>query len=378
MATLESETVQQEFAHLSTLFFNSAYFGPSPARAKTLALKALEREMDPSGYPYRAWVDLTEEMRTLLAQVIGCPADEVAHSTSVSEIISHVVNGITYQPGDAIVVMEGDYPSNILPWMINEEHLGFTLHRQKPADFTDIGQLIQNLPPQTRLVDLSLVRFDTGTCLDIVGLGRELKKRGILFLVDASQCLGSRGIRKEELEVIDILACVSYKWMLGPYGHAFARFSPNALDQIRRTHASWLSSPNSKEVGSLVKYTTESLPGARRFDRGQAPNMLPMALLKGSLQLFLEIGLKQIEEHNMALVRHFLDIVPSGNVEVCEPSGQSSIVCLKLKNMESALLEERLRQERIDASVREGNLRLSFHMFNTTEQVETLARALGG
>ena len=46
--------------------------------------------------------------------------------------------------------------------------------------------------------------------------------------------------------------------------------------------------------------------------------------------------------------------------------------------MESALLEERLRQERIDASVREGNLRLSFHMFNTKKQVETLALALGG
>ena len=42
------ELVRAEFGHLKTLYFNSAYFGPSPQSAKKKALAALERELDPS------------------------------------------------------------------------------------------------------------------------------------------------------------------------------------------------------------------------------------------------------------------------------------------------------------------------------------------
>jgi hypothetical protein len=61
--------------------------------------------------------------------------------------------------------------------------------------------------------------------------------------------------------------------MLGPYGHAFAYFNQKAQDQIYHLNANWILSPNSKQVYNLLDYTTETLPGARQYDRGQAANI---------------------------------------------------------------------------------------------------------
>ena len=58
----------------------------------------------------------------------------------------------------------------------------------------------------------------------------------------------------------DVLACATYKWMLGPYGQAFAYFSDTALETIHHTNGNWAASPNSKDTNDLLRYTTETLP----------------------------------------------------------------------------------------------------------------------
>jgi selenocysteine lyase/cysteine desulfurase len=45
-------------------------------------------------------------------------------------------------------------------------------------------------------------------------------------------------------------------------------------------------------------------------------------------------------------------------------------------NADSIALEAELKKRNIDVSVRQGNIRLSFHMFNTSEQVDELIKAL--
>jgi cysteine desulfurase/selenocysteine lyase len=371
--------IEKEYSHLKTTYFNSAYFGPSPMRAKATIETAMQKELDPSFYAYDDWMSISEKLRVKHAKILNVSPDDITHSTSSSDVINIVANGFIFNKGDRVAAINKDYPSNILPWMLAERHGKFIF------DKLDLGNevvptpkwLEENLTPQTRIFNMSYVTFDTGKKMDLVSIGKFLKSRDIFFVVDATQALGGLEITDEELSYIDVLTCSSYKWMLGPYGHAFAYFNKRAQDNIYHLNANWILSPNSKVVYNLLDYTTETLPGARQYDRGQAANLLCSGCLEGSLDFLLEVGLKNIRLHNLEIRNYFLDNFPKSKFNLVTPlEHMGNIVCLKARQSDSVELEKELKKRNVDVSVRQGNIRISFHLFNTKLQVDELMKAL--
>ncbi len=371
--------IEREYSHLKTLYFNSAYFGPSPIRAKDSIIEAMNKELDPSFYAYDDWMSISEKLRVKFAKLLNVSPDNITHSTSSSDVINIVANGFMFEKGDRVAAINKDYPSNILPWMLAERHQKFTF------DKLDLGTALvptpefleRNLKPQTRIFNLSYVAFDTGKKIDLIAIGKYLKSKDIFFVVDATQALGGMEITTEQLSYIDVLTCSSYKWMLGPYGHAFAYFSQRAQDQIYHLNANWILSPNSKKVYNLLDYTTETLPGARQYDRGQAANLLCSGCLEGSLSFLLDVGLENIRQHNAEIRDYFLAHYPKSKFSLVTPlEHMGNIVCLKASASDSIVLETELRKRNVDVSVRQGNIRLSFHVFNTKNQVDELIKAL--
>lgn len=166
--------------------------------------------------------------------------------------------------------------------------------------------LDQYLPKNTQVFCLSFVQFDSGRSFDIKKIGTYLKEKNIFFMLDATQALGGIYLSPEEISYVDVLCCSLYKWFLGPYGTAFAYFSPKALDRIPHNTGNWIVSANSRDVTRLTAYTVDTLIGARKFDRGQGPNMLANAALEASLEMLEELGLENISQHNQELQRYFL------------------------------------------------------------------------
>ncbi|MBP9682129.1 MAG: aminotransferase class V-fold PLP-dependent enzyme [Bacteriovorax sp.] len=371
--------IKKEFSELSSIYFNAAYFGPSPLRSKDTILEAMKRELDPSFYAYDDWMSISEKLRVKFASLLNVSPDTITHSTSSSDVINIVANGFIFSKGDRVAAIDKDYPSNILPWMLAERHGKFTFDKLSlgSAVVPTPEWLEENLKPQTRIFNVSYVTFDTGKKLDLLSLGKYLKSKNIMFVVDATQALGGLDISPEVLSYIDVLTCSSYKWMLGPYGHAFAYFSQKAQDQIYHLNANWILSPNSKQVYNLLDYTTETLPGARQYDRGQAANLLCSGCLEGSLNFLLEVGLSNIKRHNESVRDYFLAHYPRQKYSLITPMEyMGNIVCLKGSNADSIALEAELKKRNVDVSVRQGNIRLSFHIFNTNEQVDELIKAL--
>ena len=370
--------IEKEYSHLKTLYFNSAYFGPSPLRSKESISKAMERELDPSFYLYDDWMGISEKLRVKFADLIKVSPDMITHSTSSSDVVNIIANGFTFEKGDRVAAIDKDYPSNILPWMLAERHGKFTFDKIPLGDavIPTALWLEKNLKPQTKIFNISYVTFDTGKKIDLISIGKYLKSKGIMFVVDATQALGGMDITPEELSYIDVMTASSYKWMLGPYGHAFAYFSQTAQDKIYHLNANWILSPNSKKVYNLLDYTTETLPGARQYDRGQAANLLCSGCLEGSLSFLAEIGLVNIRKHNAEIRNYFLELYPKDKFTMVTPvEHMGNIVCMKGK-VDSIALESEFKSRNIDVSVRQGNIRLSFHIFNTKAQVEELVKGM--
>lgn len=371
--------IRKEYHHLDSIYFNTAYFGPSPYSAKQKVSRALQKELDPAFYDYNTWMGISERMRQQIADLIQCPVDNITHSTSTSDVINTIARGYQFQEGDVVTAIDQDYPSNILPWMLLNERKGIAFEKLSLKDqlIPTPEWLAKNLSPKTKIFNISHVTFDSGKKMDLLGIGKLMKERDILFCVDATQSLGGMPITPEELSYIDVLACSSYKWILGPYGHAFAYYSEKAQREVLHTNANWINSPNSRVVYSLLDYTTETLPGARKYDRGQASNFLTMACLEASLELLIELGLKNIQDHNHKIRDHFLDNYPRDKFQLITPKDHmANILALKCKNIDSITLERELKFRNIDISVRQGNIRLSFHLFNTIDQVDSLIQAL--
>lgn len=376
---MDRKKIEEEYKHLKSVYFNSAYFGPSPIRAKATVEKALAIELDQSFYPYNEWMGISDKLRVKMAKLLNTSDDNIMHSTSTSDIVNIVANGFPFQSDDHVAAIDKDYPSNILPWMLQSERGRFVFDRiELGNEIVPTAEWLKTkLHPKTKIFNMSYVTFDTGKKMDILSIGKMLKERGIFFIVDATQALGGMPITEEELKYIDVLACSSYKWMLGPYGHAFAYFSDDAIKKVQHQNANWVLSPTSKSVYDLLNYTTDSLPGARKYDRGQTANILASAALDASYDFLLEVGLTEIEKWNKEVRNHFLENYPKKKYQLVTPiDHMGNIVCVKSISGDSVQLEKELKQRNVDVSVRQGNVRLSFHVFNNQAQVESLIQAL--
>ena len=375
-----SALVEREFDHGDILYFNAAYFGPSPQRAVDNIKMALMEEARPFFKNMEIWMDIPERVRAKMASLLGVDARHIAHATSTSDLVNRVVNGYPFEEGDRVCSPDGEYPSNILPWMLGEKRLPFEfhpLHFEKNFEPPTAEWLVRVLPENCRILNISHVAFETGKKIDLIAVGKICRERNIFLVVDATQSFGGMAISGEELEGIDILTVSTYKWMLGPYGHAFGYFSERALKAIAHRDGIWSNIPAHRLSASLIDYTLETRGGARRFDRGQAANFLVNAGLEGSLEVFEELGLDNIQAHNAGLRDYFLQHYPSKRYRlISHPDHLSNILTLKPQDGDSQALEKSLRDKNVDISVREGNIRISFHLYNTRKQVERLVELL--
>ncbi len=367
------DIVKKEFSSIKSVFFNTAYFGPSPNSAKKYVIDALERELDTSYYEYNKWREKTEEIRNLISRILYCSSENISYSTSSSEIINHIANGYDFKDNDTVCSIKGEYPSNILPWMLLSKRKNIKVKLLELPEREPLTPrfLERHLPKNTKIFNISHVTFYNGKKIDIQSIGEFLKQKEIFFILDATQSLGGLEIKIQELKYIDVLTCSMYKWLLGPYGCAFAYFADDALKKVKHTHANWLTSPNSQNVENLTNYTAETIKGARKFDRGQAPNMLTNSCLKSSLELINKIGLKKIQEHNKELVDYFIENYPKHKYSIYIPKECISNI-ISINNNKDNKLIKKLKENKIDLSVREGRIRISFHLFNNKKQIDKL------
>lgn len=357
---------------LKSTYLNTAYLGPMPTKARDNVVKMADRMMDPAFFLHPQWRGIPDQIRVCIAKLFGGDSERVSINASVSELTSFVADGMDLTENDEVLLLEGDYPSMVLPWMVRAERNGFKIKFAPLKDFLEPEKLKKHITANTKYVGNSHVMFNTGIKLPSEKIASMCKNMEVLYLTDVSQSLGGMTLPKELVDNADVITGVCYKWLLGPYGSAFGYFSNRALEKTKRTHASWLQNPKSQNSENLLVYSTESMPGARKFDRGQPASFLITAGWQGALDVIHEKGLASIEKYNASLVEGFLNELPKSFEVVAPKELRSNIICVQNKNLDAKLLRDKLEKANIDVSVREGALRISFHFFNTEKDAERL------
>jgi selenocysteine lyase/cysteine desulfurase len=145
------------------------------------------------------------------------------------------------------------------------------------------------ITPKTRLVALTHCSNVLGTVQPVSEIGRIVRERDGLFLVDAAQTAGVVPIDVQALN-IDLLAFPGHKSLLGPTGTGALYVGPRAKVGV------WREGGTGGDSASEIQ--PKEFP---YFLEGGTPNVLGVAGLAAGIQYVMEKGVEAIRQHEVAL-----------------------------------------------------------------------------
>jgi len=329
---------------------------------------------------------LIEETRGRVAQLLGCDAGEVGFCRNTSEGVLWAANTLPMSPGDEVLLVQGEYPANVLPWMAQEVRgVVPRLLRQRARRITP-EMVAEAWTPRTRLLAVSFVQYNSGFRADLRALAEVVHKRGGLLFCDAIQGLGALRLDVGETAV-DLLAAGTHKWLLGLQGLGIFFCRRELLDRLERTHVS---------AGSLVldhdpedpeaPYDRDFIDAAQRYEEGSR-NYIAIAALNEALKLIAELGIDRIEARVHALTDYLVREVEKRGCRIESPRGVSpggvgewsGIVLFTPPpgGPSAADLVSAMHGERITINAREGCIHMGVHFYNTREEINRVVKLVG-
>jgi len=361
-------------------FLDNAKTGALPAHA----VKALNTWADLRAEPYRlsTYQDLEvfERTRELVARLIGAKIGEIACMGNTTYGINVASLGLPLKSGDVVLTYAGEYPGNVYPWMSLAKK-GVKLELIPKRDgLQDEARLLEELKrPEVRVVTMSWVSFSTGYRADLATIGRECRKRGIYFIVDAIQGVGAMTLDMSNLE-IDVLACGAQKWLLAPWGSGFVYVREGLVRELEPAVVGWLAMKSSEDFERMVDYDFKFYDDARRFQINTLPAQ-DFAGLNASLEMLLELGPRAVEKHIEGIASEAVRWAQVNCDKVrlvtpADPAKRAGVLAIAPRDPVAA--SKALSEAKIFHSLREGAIRLSPHCFNTSGEMRRALEVLEG
>jgi selenocysteine lyase/cysteine desulfurase len=332
------------------------------------------RDWDEQGAPWEYWVERAEAARAGFAGLVGADPDEVAVTTSLSAGVSALFSGLRFE-GERTTIVVSDFEFPTVGQIAHAQELRGrqVVHVPEAGDTTiPLEHFDAAIDERTALVAVTHVCYRNGSRVDLEGVIRLAHERGALVLVDAYQAAGAIPLDVRALDA-DFLAAGTVKYLLGSAGLAFLYCRSNLIERIRPTSTGWFAD---EDIFRMDIHDYSPSPTARRFEFGTPPIPNIYAGLAG-LELVQEIGIAETEEHVRGLTALLIDGVEDLGGRVVtprDPERRGPLVAVASTD-EHALVAA-LGSEGVVTSSRDGNLRISFHGYNSSEDVEAVVAAL--
>lgn len=311
-----------------------------------------------------------DALRETAAKVINADASEIFFSASSSEMLNVFANGIELKENANIITTDLAFPATVFSWFnrVGKENVRIARSDdgKLPAE-----RLFELVDENTAVIALCLVEHSSGWRHDIKTIGEFCKERGIYLVLDATQCICAMKIDVKDAH-IDFLAISSYKWLSGVFGVGFSYVSRRILDKISPKYVGWTGN---KDRLNNSEYNLDLSDDANRFETGSL-NWVGLRGLEQSLNIYLELGIDDVEKYILSLVDHLYEsVAKSKKLRLVGPfpeENRSGIVYIKLP-IEWKINDRILRENGIRAhATNSGTMRVGIHFFNNKEDIDRL------
>ncbi len=330
-----------------------------------------------------------EGARTKFARFINAKSTkEVIFTRGTTEGINLVAQSwgrTNLKPGDEVLITEMEHHSNIVPWQILRDELGFTLRYLPINDegLLDFSQLDQLLNERTKLLSFVHASNVLGTINPVAELVAVARNVGAKVLLDGAQSVPHMPVDVQALDV-DFFVCSSHK-MCGPTGVGVLYGRRELLDAM----------PPFMGGGDMIREVRMS--GSKwndlpyKFEAG-TPAIAEVIGLGAAVDYLTAVGMDWVHEHEQQLTRYAyerLRVVEGLRILGPGPDQRGGLVAFALNDVHPHDISAVLDQAGI--AVRAGHhcaqpvhdhydlvasARASFYLYNTTAEVDQLVAAL--
>jgi selenocysteine lyase/cysteine desulfurase len=358
-------------------YLNCANMGPQLKSATEAGLEAVRANSAPWLRTAPDWFTGPERLRGLAARLLNADADCVALVPSVSYGIAVAASNVRVAPGQTIVILDQQFPSNVYAWRELARRTGAqvrTVRREQNHGWTE--PLLAAIDSRTAVVAVPNCHWADGGRVDLERVATAARGVGASLVIDATQSLGAYPLDVASLRP-DFLVAAGYKWLLGPYGLGYLYVAPRWQSEGAPLEHSWLGRAGSENFARLTQYTDEFRPGARRFDVGECSQFTTLPIASAALEQVLSWGVARIQRSLSALTAQVAagaEQIGATTLPAADRVGH--LIGVRMPSSPDARLAQALAAARVYVSIRGDYVRVSPYLYNDAADVERLIAVL--
>ena len=366
-------------------YLNCAFMAPASKRVAAAGRSALERIEAPSRLGVADFFERSSRVRQLFANVIGAPdPDRVAIIPSVSYAMATIARNTPLAPGQAVVVVEEQFPSVVYTWRRACREAGATLRTVAAPDTAGSraeawnAALLDAIDERTAVVAIPELHWTDGLRFDLDAVGARARTVGARLVIDGTQSVGALPFDVGRSRP-DAVACAGYKWLTGPYSVGVAWYGP-AFDGGTPIEENWIARPGSDRFNELVNYRDDYRPGAIRYDVGERSNFVLMPMFEAALEQVCEWRPETVAAHTRALTAAAVPRLRELGCRVEDERWRAGhLLGVRLPaGVDIAKLGRGLAARQVSVSLRGGAIRVAPHLYNDAGDLDALIDVLAG
>jgi selenocysteine lyase/cysteine desulfurase len=373
-STATAENLKSEYLFADGItYLNTGTLGPcrrDTIEASTKAWEELET-LPLKFYPSLGAKELAEKTRTTAAKFLGCDLSEVMITTSTTNGMNAVAQGLRLKAGDRVLVSDQEHGGGLFCWKYLEKYHGVKLDTVPiPQDEHNADAILdrfkKGITKKTKLISVSHVFSSTGLRMPVAEISALARSNGILCIVDGAQAAGAIKVNLKELGC-HAYATSGHKWLMGPKGTGVLYISKDAQSNIR---------PMQFEE-SYNTYT----------DGNGVVNLACILGLAKAIEYLEYVGIDKVESHNMSIRNRLYESLRKvPNLTIASPPAgplASPMLACVLSDKFQRQPFVRMVLDKHKLSIRPthkefgfNGIRFSMHIFNTADEVDRAANIL--
>jgi selenocysteine lyase/cysteine desulfurase len=325
------------------------------------------------GSPWELWVDKLEAVRSAFANLVNAKSSEISVTTSVSASVNAIASSIDFSgERNEVIIDDFAFPTTAQIWHAQKARGAKIVHVREAGNAIPLSFYEKAITERTLIVSLTHVCYRNGIMQDVAEIIKIAKRKGALVMVDSYQALGTMPIDVQKIGA-DFLVGGTLKYLLGSSGLGLLYTKQKLINQLNPTSSGWFAQAN---IFAMDIYANTPSPTGRRFETGTPPNPNLYAALAG-IKLIQSIGLGKIDAHR----REITGMIKEASlrkgfnlVSPVSPDKHGPMVSIKSNSVE--VLVKWLEKDDVIVSSRDGNLRISPHIYNNAADVDQLMDGL--
>ncbi len=357
-------------------YLNCAYTAPLLKTAEKIGREAVSAKSRPWNITPADFFKTMGIIRALFAELIHSTGDNIAIIPAASYGIALAAKNIPVLPGQEIVVLEEQFPSNIYSWKrVAKENKARIRTVKRPEDYDWTSAVIKQINARTSIVAVPHCHWTDGTLLDLAKISTTCRHHGAALVIDGTQSLGAMPFSIQDIQP-DYLITAAHKWLLGPYSLGFCYIAPKWQNGTP-LEENWLNRSGSEDFSKLIDYREEYQPGAQKFDVGGASNFILSPIAEKALRQILEWNVQKIAKTLRFKTDQIAQEAQLRGFKVPPKHMRSPhLIGIKLPGGIPDNLVKTLSSEHIFVSIRGQSIRIAPHLYNTGNDLSRLFNVL--